>query len=67
MPQREQTHVDNHISGIKQKEDNPNQKQQVVVTGNHVFGTDVHEGDDCGALIEHQKLLGVFIHPMSKQ
>ena len=30
----------------KKEKNNAYQKQQVVITGNHVFGTDVHEGDD---------------------
>ena len=41
MPQGKQAHVDSDVLHAVQEENDPQQKEQVVVTGDHVFGTEV--------------------------
>ena len=46
VPEREQAHVQQHILEPVQKEDDADEKEQVVVSGHHVFGAQVHERAD---------------------
>ena len=55
VAEREQADVLDNVAQPVQKENDPDQEQQVVVAGDHVFRAEVHQGRDCGAVERLQK------------
>ena len=51
VPQGEQADVHHHVLEPVKKEDDPDQKRQVVVSGDHVLGAQIQERGDGGALV----------------
>ena len=43
VPQRKQTHIDADVLDPVKEKDDAEQKQKVVITRHHVFGTQVHK------------------------
>lgn len=48
MTNSKQRDIDAYISKSIEKEDDPNKKQQVVITCDHVFCTEIHKRNDVG-------------------
>src|SRR3546814_8137019 len=46
MADREQRHINADVLHAIKEEDNPEQEQQVIVSGNHVLRTEVNEGEE---------------------
>ncbi len=45
MPQREQTHIKGNVLHAIEEENDAQQKQQVVITGDHVLGPEIDKRD----------------------
>src|SRR5579871_2006697 len=43
VPDREQRHIDEHIAQAIEKEDDAEDEQQVIISGHHVLGAEIHE------------------------
>src|SRR5947207_9727788 len=46
----EQRHIDDDVSHAIEKEDDAQDEEEVIVPGDHVFGTEIHEGKNISAL-----------------
>jgi hypothetical protein len=46
MPQSKQTHVDRDVLHLVEEENDPQQEQQVVITGDHMLGPQIDERNE---------------------
>ena len=68
MADREQGDVEGHVAEPVEEEDDPRQKRQVVVPGDHVLGAQVHVRADGETLVVGQEdlvLIGNAVRPQT--
>ena len=66
MAKSEEADIYQHIPRSIEEEDYSEQEEQVVVTGNHVFGADIHKWHYRYTIVVAEKLLCSLIDAMPK-